>query len=73
MNEAAADVPLQGKINQPSDVARAILWLSSEDASFITGEILTIDGGQALTTNNYNDYLKELEQQKAAEGGSIAG
>jgi hypothetical protein len=54
-------------------VARAILWLASDDASFITGEILTVDGGQALTSNNYGDYLKELEAGKAAEGGGGFG
>jgi NAD(P)-dependent dehydrogenase (short-subunit alcohol dehydrogenase family) len=36
--------------------------LASEDASFVTGEILTVDGGQSLTTNNYGDYMKVLEQ-----------
>ena len=59
--EAAQDVPLMNQINLPKDVARSILWLASDDASFVTGEILTIDGGQSLTNNNYVDYLKELE------------
>lgn len=45
----------------PSDVARSLLWLASDDASFVTGEIITVDGGQSLTTNTYADYLKELE------------
>jgi len=53
----------------PSDVAKSILWLASDDASFVTGEILTIDGGQSLTNNNYVDYLKELEAQKQNDGG----
>jgi len=44
----------------PSDVAKSILWLASDDASFVTGEILTVDGGQSLTSNNYSDFLKEL-------------
>ena len=43
--EAATDVPLQNLINQPKDVARTLLWLASDDASFVTGEILTVDGG----------------------------
>lgn len=53
------------QINQPSDVARAILWLASDDASFVTGEIMTIDGGQSLTSNNFSDYLKTLGEVKA--------
>lgn len=52
----------------PSDVAKCILWLSSDDASFVTGEVMTIDGGQSLTTNNYSDYLKELEASRQGEG-----
>ena len=47
--------------------------MASEEASFITGEILTVDGGQSLTSNNYGDYLKELEAQKSGETGGIAG
>jgi len=32
--------------------------LSSEDSSIITGEILTVDGGQSLAPNNYDEYVK---------------
>ena len=53
-------MPLINQINQPRDVANVILWLASDEASFITGEIVTMDGGQSLTTNSYGDYLKEF-------------
>lgn len=33
---------------EPDEVARAILFLASDDASFITGELLVIDGGYSL-------------------------
>lgn len=66
------DVPLEKQINQPSEVAKAMLWLSSSDASFITGEILTIDGGQSLTSNDYNDYLRMLANSRA-QGEGMAG
>jgi 3-oxoacyl-[acyl-carrier protein] reductase len=36
--------PLQ-RIAQPEEVADAIVWLSSERASFITGQTLLVDGG----------------------------
>ncbi len=48
------------------------MWLASSDASFVTGEILTIDGGQSITTNRYGDYLKELAEGKG-DGGFAAG
>ena len=41
----AAKVPL-GRIGKPDDVARAILFLASDAASFVTGQIVTVDGGK---------------------------
>lgn len=40
-----ASMQAMGRIGTPEEVARAILWLCSEDASFITGAILPVDGG----------------------------
>jgi meso-butanediol dehydrogenase / (S,S)-butanediol dehydrogenase / diacetyl reductase len=34
-----------GRLGTPRDVSRAVLFLISEDASWITGQILAIDGG----------------------------
>ncbi len=34
-----------GSIGTPEDVARAILFLAGQDASFITGQILAVNGG----------------------------
>jgi NAD(P)-dependent dehydrogenase (short-subunit alcohol dehydrogenase family) len=34
-----------GRIGDPSEVAAAILFLASDEASFITGAILPVDGG----------------------------
>ncbi|MDI3297951.1 MAG: 2,4-dienoyl-CoA reductase [Bacillota bacterium] len=42
-----AQVPL-GRLGTPEDVARAARFLLSEEASWITGEVLTVDGGQWL-------------------------
>ena len=39
-------VPL-GRFGQPSEIADAVLFLSSPRASFITGAYLIVDGGQA--------------------------
>jgi NAD(P)-dependent dehydrogenase (short-subunit alcohol dehydrogenase family) len=38
-------IPL-GRIGEPEDVAKAALFLVSEDASFITGAALPVDGGE---------------------------
>ena len=41
---AIAEHPI-GRIGMPEDVAKAILYLASEDSSWITGAILPVDGG----------------------------
>jgi 3-oxoacyl-[acyl-carrier protein] reductase len=40
-------IPL-GRYGQPDDVAKAVLFLASEDSSYITGQLLTVDGGLGL-------------------------
>ena len=37
-----------GRIGEPSDVARAVRFLCSDEASFITGEVLLVDGGLGM-------------------------
>lgn len=39
-----ANTPL-GRIADPSEIAHAALWLASDDASFVTGVALPVDGG----------------------------
>jgi len=34
-----------GRFGDPSDVARAILWLASDDASYVTGAMIDVGGG----------------------------
>jgi meso-butanediol dehydrogenase/(S,S)-butanediol dehydrogenase/diacetyl reductase len=34
---------------EPEEIAYPILWLASEEASFITGTSLTVDGGYSVT------------------------
>ena len=52
MSEAAkaatlASIPL-GKLGKPEDVAAAVAFLASEEAGYITGQVLAVDGGMAM-------------------------
>jgi NAD(P)-dependent dehydrogenase (short-subunit alcohol dehydrogenase family) len=38
-------VPL-GRVGEPDEIARAVVFLASDKASFVTGQILTADGGK---------------------------
>ena len=39
-----------GRLGDPRDIANAYLFLASEEASFITGEVLRVDGGMVVGT-----------------------
>jgi 3-oxoacyl-[acyl-carrier protein] reductase len=45
--EIAPQIPL-GRIGRPEDVAKVVVFLASDDADYITGQILGVDGGQIL-------------------------
>lgn len=40
-------IPL-GRVADPNEIANAVLWLSSDQASYVTGRDLAVDGGQVL-------------------------
>jgi NAD(P)-dependent dehydrogenase (short-subunit alcohol dehydrogenase family) len=37
-----------GRIGRPEEVSSLVLWLCSDEASFVTGAIIPVDGGQTL-------------------------
>ena len=42
-----ASVPM-GRLSRPSDIAKATLYLASDEADFITGTVLPVDGGRCV-------------------------
>lgn len=45
--EASSAIPV-GRLGRPQEVASAVAFVASEEASYMTGEILYIDGGYRL-------------------------
>ena len=37
-----------GRIGQPEEIGKAVLYFVSDDASWVTGSILTVDGGESI-------------------------
>jgi meso-butanediol dehydrogenase/(S,S)-butanediol dehydrogenase/diacetyl reductase len=44
MLDSSSDIPLK-RFAQPEEIARAVLFLACDDSSFVTGQLLLVDGG----------------------------
>ena len=40
------------RLGQPREIADAVIWLCSDRASFVTGEVVSVDGG--ITVNAHD-------------------
>ena len=41
------EIPIE-RLGQPADVAGAVVWLSSDLAAYVTGQVIVVDGGLAM-------------------------
>ncbi|MBV8148368.1 MAG: SDR family oxidoreductase [Candidatus Eremiobacteraeota bacterium] len=63
-----ARIPL-GRLGEPDDIAKAALWLSSEEASWISGAVLPVDGAQWLSGGTLN-FREAYDAMRTAKAGS---
>jgi 3-oxoacyl-[acyl-carrier protein] reductase len=62
-----ARIPL-GRTSGPRDAAAAVLWLASDEASFVTGTTLAVDGGRTA-----GDYTPPAGDEPGPHGPAGAG
>ena len=43
--DAIAEREPVGRMGEPREIANAVIWLCSDEASFVTGAVLSVDGG----------------------------
>ena len=54
--EQAERMHALGRIGRPEEIASTVVFLSSEESSFITGTAVIIDGGMSLGAHIVPDY-----------------
>jgi acetoacetyl-CoA reductase len=47
LEKIVAKIPV-GRLGQPEEIARGVAFLAADDAGFITGSTLSINGGQHM-------------------------
>jgi len=57
---------LLGRVGKPVDIANAVLYLVSDEAQFVTGTELTVDGGEVIKRTFYDD-LEKMAQAAGAK------
>jgi len=67
MAKMAKYIPM-GYIGDPNDIAYAMLYLASDEARYVTGQTICVDGGSTLPESPV--FLEELEGIKQVAGST---
>ena len=55
---------LTRRVGEPEDIANAALFLASDEAAWITGETLTVDGGLSAGSYRMSQELEANTEEK---------
>ena len=56
-NQLLAAIPFE-RLCSPEDIAKAVVFLASDESSYITGQTLCVDGGQSALGLPNMKYIK---------------
>ncbi|MFD3497000.1 SDR family oxidoreductase [Streptomyces sp. NPDC058678] len=70
--DVAAGLPL-GRIGEPEDVARAVVWLASDAAQWVTGADLLVDGGTRVRAASAASAPYAVHERLRAQAPPDAG
>ncbi len=60
------DATLTGFLGEPEDVAMTVAWLASDEARYITGQVIRVDGGSTAHLATYADARRFFDGAAAA-------
>lgn len=63
---AVGDTPL-GRRGRPDDIARAVVWIAGDEAAWITGEVLRVDGGSSTGAWHLPQHWTAIGQEEDAQ------
>ena len=75
IEQAYRETPL-GRLGMPEDIARAVLYLASDQSEWVTGQLLGVCGGATLIPPSYTvDHLARMvfPEQMARDFGPPTG
>lgn len=51
---------LMPRLGQPEDIAKALVFLASDDSSFVTGQLFSVDGGISVHQAHVGDVMSQM-------------
>lgn len=63
---AVGDTPL-GRRGRPDDIARAVVWIAGDEAEWVTGTVLRVDGGSSTGAWNLPQHWESISIEESGE------